>query len=582
MTEIVKTSDNIIGHRCERTVAKGDKNQKGNNLNIKTIDRIYPPAYDQNLTRRQFIERVSAAGLALSGLGLFGCDVGDIISPDRTPIESDGVVPALIIGSGFGGAVTALRLGQAGIRTMVIEQGKRWSITPNSFSPNFPPDGRSTWLRTQTILPFGPSLPINRHTGVLDRVDYENMQVYRGTAVGGGSIVYGGITVQPPESLFYEIFPRGISYQELEPYYDRVRHMLRITPVPADVEAHPYYDYARVSVEHGANAGLEVQSVGQATDWDVIRSEIAGTVSRSYIIGEQVYGNRSGVKNSLDQNYLPMAEATGYVTIHPLHRVIDIAQQSSENYRVTVEEIDETGRVLQTKEITTTYLFLAAGSVGTTELLVKARELGNLPNLNEEVGQGWGTNGNAMFMRSVNELTGRMQAGPIIKMILDYNNAASPSSVEPGFFPIGQECGCLLYLLIALDTERGSFSYDSATNKVELMWPGSGSDQAASAALDFVERINAANGGLLGTPAGLLFELPDVLKNLTYHPLGGVVMGKACDLNGRVHGYPKMYVMDGSTLPGSCATANPSLTIAALAERNIETILAEDFAATGS
>ena len=56
-------------------------------------------------------------------------------------------------------------------------------------------------------------------------------------------------------------------------------------------------------------------------------------------------------------------------------------------------------------------------------------------------------------------------------------------------------------------------------------------------------------------------------------------MGKACDLYGRVHGYPKMYVMDGSILPGSCATANPSLTIAALAERNIETLLREDFTA---
>ena len=480
---------------------------------MKTTDRIYHPEHDSNLTRRQFIERFSTAGLALSGLGLLGCDVGDLISPVRTPTETANDVPALIIGSGFGGAVTALRLGQAEIRTMVIEQGKRWPIAPNTFSPSFPPDGRSTWLRTRTILPFGPSLPINRHTGVLDRVDYENMQVYRGTAVGGGSIVYGGITVQPPEDLFYEIFPRGISYQELEPYYDRVRHMLRITTVPADIEAQPYYDYARVFAEHGANAGLEIQSVGQATDWDVIRSEIDGTVSPSAIIGEVYYGNNSGSKNSLDQNYLPMAEATGYVTIHPLHRVIDIAQKSSGNYRVTVEEIDETGRVLQTKEITTTYLFLAAGSVGTTELLVKARELGNLPNLNEEVGQGWGTNGSSMFMRSVNELTGRMQGGPVIKVISDYNNAASPSSIESIFFPIGQECGCLLHLLLSLDTERGQFSYDSATNKVELMWPVSGSDQAARAAMDFVERMNAVNGGLLGPPAGLPFQLPDVLKS---------------------------------------------------------------------
>ena len=68
---------------------------------------------------------------------------------------------------------------------MVLEQGQRWLDTPNSFSRNFLPDGRSTWLRRKTVLQFGPEFPIDKHTGVLDRVDYPNMKVYRGTAVGG-------------------------------------------------------------------------------------------------------------------------------------------------------------------------------------------------------------------------------------------------------------------------------------------------------------------------------------------------------------------------------------------------------------
>ena len=496
------------------------------------------------------------------------------------PIETEDDIPALIIGSGFGGAVTALRLGETGIRTMVLEQGKRWHSASAPFSHSLPPDGRSTWLRRRTVLPFGPSLPITKHTGVLDRIDYQNIKVYRGTAVGGGSIIYGGISVQPPEDLFYKIFPRGISYQELQPYYERVRSMLRITNVPADIEKQPYYDYTRVFAEHAANAGLDATPVGQATDWDIVRAEIAGTVTPSAIIGETFYGNNSGCKNSLDQNYLPMAEATGYVTIHPLHRVIDITQENSGKYTVTVEQINEAGKVMQTKKITTTYLFLAAGSVGTTELLVKTRELGSLPNLNEEVGHGWGSNGNVMFTRAVNELTGKMQGGPVIKSILDYDNTETPAAIESVFFPIGLECNCLLHLMLALDTERGQFSYDAATNSVELMWPAGGNDQAVKAAVDFSERMNAANGGHLSSPAGIPFRPPDLLEDFTYHPLGGMVMGKACDLYGRVHGYSRMYVMDGSLLPGSCATANPSLTIAALAERNIQRLLAEDFAAT--
>ena len=526
------------------------------------------------ITRRQFIERISAAGLATS---LSGCDPLKIIAPPSHPIEIEDDVPALIIGSGFGGAVTALRLGEAGIRTMVLEQGRRWDSAAAPFSRLLLPDRRSTWLRNKTVLPFGPSFPIQKYTGVLDRVDYPNIKVYRGTAVGGGSIVYGGISTQPPEDLFYQIFPSGISYAELLPYYERVRAMLRITTVPADIEEQPHYDYMRIFTDHAAAAGLETVSIGQAHDWDIIRSEIAGTLPPSAIIGEAVYGNNSGCKNSLDQNYLPMAEATGYVTIHPLHRVIDITQENSGKYTVLTEQIDETGEAIQTKKITTTFLFLAAGSVGTTELLVKARELGSLPHLNTEVGHGWGTNGNVLFTRTVTALTGKMQGGPVIKAILDYANKESPAVIESIFFPIGLECNCLLYLMLALETERGHFSYNAATNTAELMWPAGGNDSAVRAAVNFAERLNAANGGHLRSPTGIPFSPPDILNGFTYHPLGGMVLGETCDLYGRVHGYSRLYVMDGSLLPGSCATANPSLTIAALAERNIEHILAADF-----
>lgn len=528
------------------------------------------------ITRRQFIERVSAAGLALSNsFTLSGCDPLKIISPPSHPIEED-EVPALIIGSGFGGAVTALRLGEAGIPTLILEQGKRYSGLA-AFSHSLPPDGRSTWLRTETILPFGPALPIEKYVGVLDRVDYQGMHVYRGTAVGGGSIIYGGISVEPPEDLFYDIFPREVSYAELQPYYERVRQMLRITTVPSDIEAQPYYDHASVFAEQAANAGLEATSVGQATDWDVIRAEIAGTVPPSAIRGEAFYGDNSGWKNSLDRNYLPLAEATGYVKIHPLHRVTDITQETDGKYAVTVEQIDETGQVVHTKKIATTFLFFGAGSVGTTELLVKAREMGSLPNLNQNVGTGWGTNGNVLFTRVVDALTGKMQGAPVIKTILDYQNRATPAGIELLFFPIGIDCGCLLHLMLALDTERGHFVYDAATNRAELVWPVGGNDQAVNATIDFAERMNAANGGALGSPEGVPFAPPALQEEFTYHPLGGMVMGKACDMYGRVEGYSRMYVMDGALLPGSCATANPSLTIAALAERNIENILAADF-----
>ena len=220
------------------------------------VNGNHPFKHNSKLTRRQFIEQASLAGLAISsGLVLSGCDPLEIISPPSIPLETEDDIPALIIGSGFGGAVTALRLGAAGIRTMVLEQGKRWYNASAPFSRSLPPDGRSTWLRRKTLLPFGPSLPIGKYTGVLDRVDHQSIKVYRGTAVGGGSIIYGGISVQPPEDLFYSIFPRGIFCQELQPYYERVCSMLRVTTVPKDIEEQPHYDYVRVFSKHAANVG---------------------------------------------------------------------------------------------------------------------------------------------------------------------------------------------------------------------------------------------------------------------------------------------------------------------------------------
>ena len=96
----------------------------------------HPFKHDSKLTRRQFIEQAAVAGLTT--LTLAGCDPLNILSPPSIPIETEDGIPALIIGSGFGGAVTALRLGEAGIRTMVLEQGRRWDTGTAPFSRSIP------------------------------------------------------------------------------------------------------------------------------------------------------------------------------------------------------------------------------------------------------------------------------------------------------------------------------------------------------------------------------------------------------------------------------------------------------------
>ena len=98
-------------------------------------------------------------------------------------------------------------------------------------------------------------------------------------------------------------------------------------------------------------------------------------------------------------------------------------------------------------------------------------------------------------------------------------------------------------------------------------------DQPKAAMRYFIDRLNSANGSGLDT----LFIKSGVSDNFTYHALGGCVLGKSSDMFGRLNGYKKLYAICGSMLPGNSGLVNPTLTIAALAERNIEQILKEDF-----
>ncbi|MGB0932271.1 MAG: GMC oxidoreductase [Chitinophagales bacterium] len=537
----------------------------------------------RKFTRRKFLVVGTAATLGT----MIGCkkdddfpEVPNVEEPiiDPEPVElPENYRQAIVIGTGFGGAVTALRLGQAGIEVTMLERGKRWDVTPESdtFSSFLIPDKRSTWLRNSSIAPVGPALPLQKHVGVLERIDYEKMKVYNGACVGGGSVVYGGITIQPKREYFEQVFPSEISYDELDnTYYPLVRQMLNATPIPQDLyEDSPYFQYTRVGKKHADKIGVETEFFPCAFDWDIIRQEISGEIPSSAIEGDVIYGVNSGAKNSLDRNYLPMAEQTGNVTIEALHQVKDITKDENNRYQIDIEVLNESGEVVETKQLVCDYLFMAAGSIGSTRLLMRAREKGNLPKLSSEVGKGWGQNGAAMISRSLLwESTGTKQSTPPNCVVLDFDNPVTPTVLELANYPTGFDSHSLIHLALSLSDERGHFTYNSEIDDIELQWQGSQGDVPKAAIEDLIGRLNQQNGGISGS-----LLMSDTIKDLTYHPLGGVVMGEACDFYGRLKGYENLYVIDGSMIPGSGACANPSLTIAALAERNIKMILEEDF-----
>jgi cholesterol oxidase len=538
----------------------------------------------RQLTRRQILGMVALQTAAAAGLTRIGLTSAQAAEEAATVDNA----PAIVVGSGYGGAVAALRLGQAGIRTLVLEMGRLWNTAGSDgkvFCNTANPDQRSMWFRTRTEAPLASFLwldvvnkDISAYPGVLDRVHYDNMSVYVGRGVGGGSLVNGGMAVTPLQSYFTEQFP-GVDASEMyNTYFPRARSMLGVNTVdPTWFESTEWYQFTRTSRKAAANTGLRTTFVPNVYDFDYMRREAAGTATKSALGQEVIYGNNYG-KRSLDKTYLASALGTGNVTINTMERVKAISRASDGSWQLTADRIDNTGAVVQTKQYSCTYLFLGGGSLGTTELLVRARDTGALPALNSSVGAGWGTNGNTMLGRAnhIWDTTGANQSTMPVMGIDDWANTENPVFAEIAPLPIGFETWVSLYLAITKNPERASFSYDSSTGAVKLGWSAAQSAVSVAMAKKLFDRINSANAtiyrsDLFGSSSKVFAD------DFCYHPLGGCVLGKATDNYGRVKGYSKLYVTDGSLVPGSIGV-NPFMTITALAERTMARVLVEDIA----
>jgi cholesterol oxidase len=366
-------------------------------------------------------------------------------------------------------------------------------------------------------------------------------------------------------------------------YYPRVRSILKPSPLPTDILASPYYLSTQVFLQQTKNAELPNFLIDVAVDWNIVRQEISGIKVPSAIVGEYWYGINSGAKNSLDKNYLAQAEATERVNILPLHLVTAISEVPGHGYRVECNQIDEGGGIVAIKKITCRYLFLAAGSMGTSALLVKAKATGTLPKLNDHIGLDWAGNGDVIaYFSGLPQPTNPTQGGPASAMMQYFNNPLGPLSIFPAPVPNLPE-GSLTYVGMGIPSVTGKFTYDATTGLVRLTYPEDPKLlEEAKFAFRLLARKNATStskpemetiqGSILPKNRTGLTLTPPV----TAHPLGGAVLGKACDLYGRVMGYDGLYVVDGALIPGSTGCANPSFTIAAMAERNMERIIAED------
>lgn len=499
---------------------------------------------------------------------------------DRTDAD------VIVIGSGFGGAVAAARLAQAGSDVLVLERGRRWE--PGDFPRE--PDLERGWLWQ-----VGGGLYDIRWLGRMGSV--------QAAGWGGGSLVYANVFARPSNEALDGRWPAHLRRDVLDPYYDLAAHMLEVAPTGPDPRTGRVPERTALVEDLAERTGIGEATVrpnlavtfGDPERW---RPNRHGAARRGCaFVGECVLGCNHGAKNSLDHNYLAVAEAAGV-------RAVTDAQAE----RI---EAREGGYVVRTsapsdpdapeREWRSAKVVLAAGAIGTTELLLRARDVHRtLPDLSGTLGHGFSGNGDFLTMADLRRRDGDMTTGPTITTttVLDVPEGREPVwyQVQDGAVPMplrglidsvvpGRRLRARWHRVRGADA-RGGFAVlamgrDSSDGVLRL-------DEDGDAVLSWrtrwqanLHRSQIRVGPLLARMLGARMRNPPtwtlLRRTVTVHALGGVPEGDGpesgvVDGAGEVHGHPGLFVMDGSRLPAATGV-NPSATILAVAERSVEAMI---------
>ncbi len=517
----------------------------------------------------------------------------------------------LIVGSGFGGSVAALRLAEKGYRVAVMEEGRRWRAS------DFP---RTNWQLHRWFW-----LPALRLRGFFTMRFFRHMVVLRGKAVGGGSITYANTLLEPLASVWSQGTWAGLEQwsEALRPHYATARRMLGVVTNPllaaADLRLQQMAIRAgvgdsfyptQVGVYFGTGQPDETQPSdpffgGKGPD----RSPCTGC-------GGCMVGCRHGAKNTLDQNYLWFAEELGAKVFAETRvedvRPLDGKADGAAGFLVTARSLAP-GSGGAIKQLRSRAVVFAASSLGTQDLLFRLRANGSLPRISAALGKGVRTNAESLigirFPGSKEDLSRGIAIGSGI--YLD-----SCTNVEATRYPAGSDAMALLTALLARSGSGwrrwllclsallrllvtrpwtalrilSPFGFARQTMILLCMqtlegqltmryrrrpwWPfsrglsthGEKIPTYIPLANRFAEQAAREFGGVAMTSLPeILFDVP-----MTAHCIGGAVMGATpgegvCDHQGRVFHYRNLLICDGSILAANLGV-NPALTITALAE----------------
>ncbi len=517
----------------------------------------------------------------------------------------------LIIGSGFGGSVTALRLTEKGYRVGVLEAGRRFA--DEDFA-------ETSWDLRKFL--WAPRLGMY---GVQRIHLLRNCMILAGAGVGGGSLNYANTLYVPPEPFFADQQWSHITdwRAELTPHYEQAQRMLGVVQNPT------FTDADRVLKEVADDMGVGDTFVatpvgvffgpdGRKAPGERVPDPYFGGAGPDRVgcteCGSCMTGCRVGAKNTLVKNYLGLAESAGAQVI-PMTTVTGFEQRSDGMWRVSTVT---TGRWLRKKKrtLTATQLVLAAGTWGTQELLFKMRDKGKLPALSDNLGVLTRTNSESIVG------AGRFKVTPDLDLthgvaITSSIHPNATTHVEPCRYGKGSNAMGLLQTLmtdgpgpggtdtprwrqwlraasrdwrgtrrilntrqwsertvIALVMQHLDNSITTFIKRGRLGGRRMSSKQGHGepnptwipAGNEVSRRLAAKIDGVAAGSWGELFNIP-----LTAHFLGGAAIGDSpqhgvIDPYQRVYGYPTLSVVDGAAISANLGV-NPSLSITAQAER---------------
>ena len=339
----------------------------------------------------------------------------------------------LVVGSGFGGSVTALRLTEKGYRVGVLEAGRRWS------ADTFP---RTNWNLRRFL--WAPRLGLR---GIQRITLLKDVLILSGAGVGGGSLVYANTLYEPLPPFFSDPQWTGVTdwSAELHPFYDQARRMLGVVQVP--------FESAADRLMRGVAARLGVEATFHKAPVGVWFGEPGVTVPDPYFGGAGpertgcircagcMVGCRFGAKNSLDRNYLYLAERAGAV-VHPETEAADVRPLPGGGYEVSTHRPGAWVRRAR-RTVTAEQVVFSAGVLGSLRLLMRLRDEGSLPHLSPRLGAVVRTNSEALTGAG----TRRVDPGRDLTHSVAITSSIHPDEethIEPVHYPKGSNAMGLL------------------------------------------------------------------------------------------------------------------------------------------